>query len=62
MTTEPPQVAADTGPTPAAQTDPFEIGRQAGRESADAQPMTAAQERHVRTLLRQVETQPAKAS
>lgn len=41
---------------------PFEAGRRAGRESATTQPMTDIQARHVRTMLRQAETQPAKAS
>lgn len=44
--------------------DPFEAGLIAGRQSAAEQPLTEEQERHIRTLLRQAETQtpPAKAS
>lgn len=44
--------------------DPFEIGRELGREDGVKQPLTEEQERHVRTMLRQAETAtpPAKAS
>lgn len=44
--------------------NPFELGRELGRESAAQEPLTAAQQRKVRTLLRlaDAETPPAKAS
>lgn len=44
--------------------DPFEIGRREGIESAEQEPLTEAQQRKVRTMLRQAETETpaAKAS
>ena len=44
--------------------DPFELGRLEGIESGVQEPLTEAQERRVRTMLRQAETEtpPAKAS
>lgn len=44
--------------------DPFELGRREGIESGALEPLTEAQERKVRTMLRQAETEtpPAKAS
>lgn len=44
--------------------DPFELGRELGRESGAREPLTESQQRKVRTLLRHadLETPPAKAS
>lgn len=44
--------------------NPFEIGRREGIESAEQEPLTEAQQRKVRTMLRQAETETpaAKAS
>lgn len=44
--------------------EPFEAGRELGHEAGVKQPLTEDQERRVRTILRQAETEtpPAKAS
>lgn len=44
--------------------DPFEAGRELGRNEAVKHPLTPEQERRIRTLLGQAETEtpPAKAS
>jgi hypothetical protein len=44
--------------------DPFELGRREGAESGAQEPLTEAQQRTVRTMLRLADTQtpPAKAS